>query len=370
MPARVLLLARYGPLGASSRVRSLQYLPHLAAAGIAVDVAPLFDDGYVARLYGGRRVRWASVAASYGRRALGLLARRRYDVVWVEKELLPWLPAWADLGLLAGGPRRARLMLDYDDAVYHRYDAHRRRWVRRALGGKIDALMRAADVVVVGNGILGERARAAGARRVELLPTVVDTARYAPAPRPAGAPFTVGWIGTPRTAVYLRPLAQALAEAAAAAAARIRLIGAAPDTLAGVAGVERHAWSEAGEVALLQGLDAGIMPLPDAPFERGKCGYKLVQYMACGLPVVASPVGVNAELVAHEQNGLLAETPAEWKAALLRLAGDAALRARMGAAGRRLAVERFSLAAAAPRLSGLIGELAARSRRGKARAGA
>jgi len=358
MRPRVLLLARYGALGASSRVRSLQYLPHLARARIDVDVEPLFDDDYVARLYDGRRMRLGAVAASYARRALALFASRRYDVVWVEKELLPWLPAWADLALLARGLRAPRLLLDYDDAVFHRYDRHSRGLVRRALGGKIDALMRAADVVVVGNRYLGERAHAAGARRVELLPTVVDTERYLPAERAPGAPFTFGWIGTPRTAAYLRPIAQALAEAAAAACARILLIGAAPDTLAGAAAVERRAWSEAGEVRDLQELDAGLMPLPDAPFERGKCGYKLVQYMACGLPVVASPVGINAELVTHEENGLLAETPAEWKAALLRLAGDPALRARLGAAGRRRVEESCSLAAAGPRLAALLRELA------------
>jgi hypothetical protein len=204
MRARVLLLARYGALGASSRVRSLQFLPYLEQQGFEVDVASLFDDDYVARLYDGRRQSWAAVAASYGKRVLKLLARGRYDVVWVEKELFPWLPAWADLSLLGGG---ARLLVDYDDAVFHRYDAHRRAWVRRVLGGKIDAVMRAADVVVVGNAYLGARARAAGARRVELLPTVVDTARYAPRARTPGAPFTLGWIGTPRTARYLRPLA-------------------------------------------------------------------------------------------------------------------------------------------------------------------
>jgi len=354
--ARVLLLARYGALGASSRVRSLQFLPCLEQHGLEVDVASLFDDDYVTRLYDGRRPRWTSVAASYGRRVLQLLARGRYDVVWVEKELFPWLPAWADLALLRGG---ARLLVDYDDAVFHRYDAHRRGFVRRMLGGKIDAVMRAADVVVVGNAYLGARAQAAGARRVELLPTVVDTERYAPSARAPGAPFTLGWIGTPRTARYLRPIAPVLAEVAAATSARLVLIGAGPEALAGVAGVEARPWSEDTEVGHLQGVDAGLMPLPDRPFERGKCGYKLVQFMACGKPVVASPVGVNAELVEHGATGFLADSPGQWREALLALAGDPQLCARLGAAGRRKVEAELSVAAIGPRLAGLLCELGA-----------
>ena len=94
-------------------------------------------------------------------------------------------------------------------------------------------------------------------------------------------------------------------------------------------------WSEDTEVASLQTLDVGIMPLLDGPFERGKCGYKLIQYMACGLPVVASPVGVNRQIVEHGVNGFLAETPAQWAEALQTLLADPALRERMGQAGGR-----------------------------------
>ena len=150
-PLRVLLLSRYGERGASSRVRSFQYLPHLRASGFDVTVAPLFDDGYLERIYAGRRPGWAAVGGAYGARVLRLFGSRQHDLVWVEKELFPWLPAWADLVLARIAPR---LVLDYDDAIFHRYDAHRSRFVRRVLGGKIDAVMRAADLVLAGNDYL------------------------------------------------------------------------------------------------------------------------------------------------------------------------------------------------------------------------
>lgn len=117
-------------------------------------------------------------------------------------------------------------------------------------------------------------------------------------------------------------------------------------------------WTEESEAAELQAMDIGLMPLPDEPWARGKCGYKLIQYMACGLPVVASPVGVNCEIVAHGENGFLADTPDAWCDALTRLVLDPALRRRMGAVGRKRAVADYSLRSQAPRLVELFRFLA------------
>jgi glycosyltransferase involved in cell wall biosynthesis len=113
-------------------------------------------------------------------------------------------------------------------------------------------------------------------------------------------------------------------------------------------------WSEDREVADIQEMDIGIMPLPDAPWMRGKCGYKLIQYMACGLPVVASPVGVNRDIVDHGVNGFLAETPAEWAEALGTLVTDAALRQRMGAKARALVENQYSLRVQGPYIAKLL----------------
>jgi glycosyltransferase involved in cell wall biosynthesis len=123
-------------------------------------------------------------------------------------------------------------------------------------------------------------------------------------------------------------------------------------------------WSEQTEAQDIARLDVGIMPLVDAPFERGKCGYKLIQYMACGLPVVASPVGVNRQIVEHGVNGFLAETPEQWATALRTLCADPALRARMGAAGRRKVEQHYSLQVTAPRLVQILRRAAGAGRAG------
>ena len=117
-------------------------------------------------------------------------------------------------------------------------------------------------------------------------------------------------------------------------------------------------WSLEQEVPLIQQFHVGVMPLPDTPWARGKCAYKLIQCMACGIPVVASRVGANVEAVPTEC-GLLAETPAEWLAAFRRLAADPELRQRMGTAARHWVEQRYSLCSALPVLSGVIQRAAA-----------
>jgi glycosyltransferase involved in cell wall biosynthesis len=119
-------------------------------------------------------------------------------------------------------------------------------------------------------------------------------------------------------------------------------------------------WSEDSEVAQIQSFDVGIMPLPDGPFEQGKCGYKLIQYMACGLPVVASPVGVNTRIVEQGTTGFQASTDTEWVEALVKLAQDAGMRAALGKAGRTKVEQEYSLQVTAPRLLQIISEAASR----------
>lgn len=350
MTLRVLALPRYDQLGASSRLRTLQYLPALRAEGIEVDVHPLLDDRYVGGIYNGS-ISKPRVMRAYLSRLKDVFRARRYDVVWTEKELFPWLPGAIELGLI---PAATRLLVDYDDAVFHRYDEHRLGFVRHVLGRKIDAVMKRADLVTAGNCYLADRARAAGARRVEWVPTVVDLERYpAPQARAHQDEVVIGWIGSPSTADYLRILTPALEGLRERHAIRCVAIGARPDQLAGTP-FEAKEWSESAEVGLLSQLDIGVMPLPDAPWERGKCGYKLVQYMACGLPVVASPVGVNSDIVTSGKNGYLASTSEEWTEALELLITDPVSRHQFGRMGRDKVEQTYCMQAQAPRLSGML----------------
>ncbi len=354
---KILVLTRYDRQGASSRLRFLQYLPFLNENGLETTVAPLLPSDYLPLFYATGRAPWRALAEGYLRRLLTLLRANRYDALWIEKELLPFFPAWFEQAL-TGLP----YVVDYDDATFHTYDLHPSPVVRRLLGNKIDRVMRHAALVVAGNGYLAERAQRAGATRVEVLPTVVDLARYPHRPAPSEEPFTVGWVGSPTTLRYLRNIEPALHRLHRERPFRLVVVGADPVGFRGL-DVTARPWHEATEAAEIGGFDVGVMPLEDGPWERGKCGYKLIQYMACGVPVVASPVGVNPEIMRHSHDGFLAEGEGTWVEALEKLRQDRQARGEMGAAARQRVAQHFSLAVAAPRLLEMLQEAVGAARR-------
>lgn len=358
---KVLLLSKYGNKGASSRYRSYRYLPYLSESGVEVTVSALFDDEYLDRLYGGLRISATRIAAYYFNRLTSVLRQASYDLVWIEKELFPWIPFWLEGPLLE---RLKPFIVDYDDAIFHRYDRHKLAAVRKVLGRKIDKVMQAADLVIAGNDYLAQRAREAGAPAVEVVPTVIDLRRYPPQVPETHDVFTIGWLGSPTTTPYIAIIESALREFCADGKSRVRLVGGANLVLPGVP-VEIVPWSEESEHELIKSFDVGIMPLPDSPWEQGKCGFKLIQYMACGLPVIASPVGVNSSLVEEGVNGFLAVEAASWVEALRKLRDDAPLRVSMGAAGRRKVEASYCLQVTAPKILNLLEMVAGMRRRSR-----
>lgn len=346
---RLRVRTRYTRLGASSRLGTFQYAPWLEYADFAVEYFPFFDNAYLKSLYEGRRNKFRTLFYLYQPiQALRVLPAP--DVVWLEYEALPWVP-WVVEKLLWF---RVSVVSDHDDAVFHRYDQHESGLVRQLLGWKIGSVMGASRLVTAGNAYLARHAVAAGASAVEVVPTVVDLDRYPVRSRAARAQATVGWVGTPQTWKELgQPILSVILPVLKAQGVVFRAIGAAMAPWAG-----EHLWlvprSEEDEVELIRSLDIGIMPLPDTPWARGKCGYKLIQYMACGLPVIASPVGVNTSIVEHGVNDFLAETEEDWREALAMLLADPALRQRMGAAGRRKVESEYSLQVWGPRVASML----------------
>ncbi len=345
----ILLLSRYTRLGASSRLRFFQYLPYLEKMGFSFTTRPFFGDNYLADLYNGKAPLF-SVLKSYIARLGTVLSAPRFDAIWMEAELLRWLPACFEKALY---PSAVPLAVDYDDAIFDWYESQRFPGVSRLLGQKINRIMAMAELVVVGNDYLGKYAHSAGARRIEKVPTVVDVHRYSVPVRDVDRSLKVGWIGTPATAKFLLGIAGVLKKVVSIYDVRIVAVGPNPQQFQGLP-VEVSRWQENTEVAEIQDFDIGLMPLPDEPYERGKCGYKLIQYMACGKPVVASPVGVNAEIVRHGENGFLAKTTDEWIDALSRLIEDPQLRFRMGQEGRSMVESEYSLQTQAPRLERML----------------
>lgn len=358
---RALLLPKYTRTAASSRYRILQYIPHLERAGIACSVSSLFDDEYINNLYrrGQRGAR--SVAVAYLRRLRTLRSVRRFDVALVQHEMFPYIPWRVERAA-------ARLIEPYvqdaDDAVFHNYDTSRSRLVRRALGGKICGVVAAAAHVVAGSAYLAEYARGVN-ESVTLLPTVVDLDNYPPPASPAqchGDRFTVGWIGSPTTGPQLREIEFALREFCGRRRARLVVVGSGPLDL-DIPSVAFRSWSAETEVSDVSSFDVGIMPLADTPFLRGKCGFKLIQYMACGIPVIASGVGANTAIVRHGVDGLLAGSQEDWLTALEDLYADSTLREAMGRSGRARVEEQYCLQVTAPQMVSILKEAAARNGR-------
>lgn len=347
---KVTAFTRYDPRAASTRQRFVQYFPALREAGIEVEHLPLLGEDYVANLVTGEPYPATRVARAYAQRLGQLLTSRDSDLYWVYVELLPYIPALLER-LAAGGKR---IIYDFDDAFFHTYDQSGNPLVRALLGGKHAAQLKRAAACVCGNDYI-ERFAARYCDRTMVLPTVVDTEAYRPAAAAGSEALTIGWIGSPTTWPGVRPILPILEELCAQYRARFLVVGAGREAAreAFPAMVLRD-WTEATEIGDVQSMDVGIMPLLDRPFERGKSGYKLIQYMACGLPAVASPVGVNVQIVEDGVNGFLASTAQEWRDALGSLLDSAQLRARLGSAGRARAVAEFSLDSQKERLIALF----------------
>jgi glycosyltransferase involved in cell wall biosynthesis len=245
------------------------------------------------------------------------------------------LPAW-ELALL----RRQvhRLVFDFDDALFLRDSfaakgLHDRRRLRR-----FAATVRACDVVVAGNAFLAsEAARYTDSALVRVIPTCVDPAHYQPLQnKPISGTVNLVWIGSSSTLQGLEKIAPLLEELGRTVPnLGLKVICDRFPALQHMA-VWPCRWSEATEAADLASADVGISWIPDDLWSRGKCGLKVLQYMAAGLPVVANAIGVHGEIIRHGETGFLVETPAEWVSAIRALTTDPQLRQRIGAAGRQM----------------------------------
>jgi glycosyltransferase involved in cell wall biosynthesis len=326
----------------------MHFCPGLAERGIEVDAAPLLLDPYLQRRYAGQTLNLGSLLLSYRRRLTKLAHANQYDLIWLEKEALPGLPAWFELMLL-----RKPVIMDVDDAWHLRYSESSNLLFPFVLGRKLEMLARRATVVIVANEFLRRWAEKAGARSIHLIPTVVDLQRYPVTPLPPAAPFTVGWIGSPTTRVYLEQVRGALQRALSRPHSRLLVIGADNFSLPGVQ-VEAYPWSEDQESVLLQQIHVGIMPLSHGPWEEGKSAYKAIQYMATARPVVASPVGTCLDIVKEGITGFFATNEDSWVTTIERLRNDPSLAAELGRAGRQRVEQNYSLEGQLPKLAAIL----------------
>ena len=359
---RVLCLAPYTSLGASNRLRFEQYIAPLREHGIDLRMAPFLDAAAQRELYAPGRTAQKAFGVGRGalRRARDLWRARRFDLVVVHRESSPIGPPLVERCLGAMG---IPFVYDFDDAIYlGPIHAANRRWSWLRHPSRVAESTRRAARVIVGNEYLAHWARR-HSHDVWIIPTGVDTERHRP--RATGhrtAPVVIGWIGSDTTAPYLRLLDGVFDLLGQEQLPVVfRVIGG--QYAHGRIPVELRAFDHATEPQDVAGFDIGVLPQPDDAWTRGKGAFKALLYMASGIPVVASRVGVNPVVVPHGEVGFCVDTNEEWAAALARLVRDPALRARLGAAGRQHVERTYSVRVQTPRLAqALLGAIPPRAR--------
>lgn len=325
----------------SARFRVGQFVAPLATEGIALDWRPAPVSEYPPSSQWQRPL-W--LPTTLVARLPDILRTRSADLTLLNRELVSTLATWE------GWTARPRIF-DVDDAI----------WLRRG-GGYAARLARQMDLIVCGNETLADWFAQHGPP-VEILPTAVDTARFVP--RSADAreqPLAFGWSGTSSNQGFLRELEPAWA----------RVLRNRPDVRLRICSDREPAWRDLPpgqvdfvrwtpevEVPFFQSLAVGLMPLVDSPWTRGKCSYKMLLYLSCGVPAVVSPVGMNRDVLAGGEVGCAATTPTQWADAILALLGDENGRAAMGRAGRQLVGDQYSVAVISRRWAHILRRVAA-----------
>ena len=319
----------------SARFRVRQYIPALGRLGVNVrERASRF--GSYPPMVRSLRPAWGVLALA--ERFHAALGSRDTDVTLLQREMLS---TFATVERFTKAPR----VLDVDDAI----------WLLRG-GQPAISLARCCELVICGNEFIADFFRK-HAPRVAVLPTAVDTERFQPVTGKERDPRVICWSGTSSGLAFLYGVEPALAAVLAAdPERRLRVVC---DTAPEFSRIPRKQvdfvqWSEAVEVAAIQDAGVAIMPLTDSLWSRGKCGYKLLTYMACAVPFVATPVGMNGELLSRGGAGLAADTNAEWVDALEAILRSPARSAGMGVAGREMVEREYSLNVLSPRFAEIL----------------
>lgn len=362
---RVLFVAVHSPDRApGQRFRFEQYLNYLRARGITCDYSWVLGDQDARTFYGNTSpLHKAAIAgkalAKRGLDTLQLLSRKRYDVVFVQREAVFLGPPFFEWVAKHSG---AKLVYDFDDAIWqHAISDANRRFAVLKNTAKIPQIIAMSHLVFAGNEYLASYARQHN-QNVRVVPTTVDTDHYVGDPRKRNNALCIGWSGSFSTIAHFKTAEPALLRVKQRMGERVtfRVIGDDSYThpALGITGIK---WTRETELAELQRIDIGIMPLPNDEWSRGKCGLKGLLYMSLGIPALLSPVGVNSDIIQHGVNGFLPNSEDEWVEQLCALVEQPALRDKIGAAGRQTAIDKFSVHAWKDTYFDVLTQLARRS---------
>ncbi|MBT6176698.1 MAG: glycosyltransferase family 4 protein [Deltaproteobacteria bacterium] len=346
---KIVYLAATSELGPASRYRIYQFINYFEQEGIDIDVLPALSDAWLLaeRDSGTKRTigRLKSGSAGLVRRFQQLLQVGDHDLLIIERELFPKLPGFIEnLLLRSKGPYGVEL----DDAIY----------LAPGRTQKYARFVENSAFVIAGNENLAQWTRK-HQPNTHVIPTCVPVDRYTPKQNyELGSVAKLGWVGLPVNFQYLQPLSQEIQSLRASMPCRLQVVsGRRPSFVGQDAFVP---WDSSSEADAIAQFDIGVMPLPTSSFAEGKCGLKILQYMAAGIPVVASAVGVNRTIIQDGVNGLLVERLDQWKPAIERLLGDQELRKKIGRAGRQRVETDYSTKVWGPKLVALYQDLAAK----------
>lgn len=335
---KVLYFTKYSRNGASSRMRSYQYFPLLKKDGIKVTVSPFFDEEYLVKLYAKKPISKIKIASFYLNRFKKLFSINKYDRIIIEKELFPYFFSWFEKLLFFF---KVDYIVDYDDAIFHNYDLHPNNIIRFLLKKKIVNVMKYSNQVLAGNNYLETKAKVSGAKKITILPTAINIELYESTIQNKSDKLVIGWIGSPTTYKYVENCIPILNALALKYDFELQIVGAKKEPLTN-GFIKYIPWKEETEVELISRFDIGIMPLENTPWELGKCAYKIIQYMGCGIPVVASAVGMNKEVIQNGENGFLVSSEKEWMVILSELIENQDLRIILGKNGKKMVSSNYS----------------------------
>ena len=333
---KILAFTKYSYEGPSSRYRFYNYQKCFSKQNIGMIIKPLFSKSYFDA--SNKLIKLFIVLFAYSERLVlisqVLIFKKRYDLLLIEYELFPYFYAWFETLLKKRG---IKYIVDYDDAIFHKYDMNNNKMIQRLLKNKIAKVMSNAETVMVCNEYLDSYAKKYNSHRFRLS-TVVLLDKYKEEmetfQKEEDDTFVIGWIGSRTTSIYILEILPAIEKFVDRYQnIRFDLVGF-DRALLSQKDIERYKlniipWSEEKEIGNILTFDVGIMPLHDDPWSKGKCGFKLVQYMSCKKPVIASPVGMNCTLVQNDENGFLVDTIDEWFNAFETLYLDENLREKM-----------------------------------------
>lgn len=310
---RIIYFTKYTEAGPSSRYRSYQYFPYFYKEGIEITVKPFFTSAYIETLYKKGKKNLLGIIPRFIQRFFQVLFLKKYDIIFIEAELFPYTPLFLERILLWG---KKNIILDYDDAIFHNYDRPGNYFVNALCGKKIYKLAGIADTVITGSPYLTKKLKPYSKQIFEIPTSIIYKKYDAVMHQPATIKneiFRIGWIGSKTTSPNVISIKEALLRLQQQYNVELALIGFDKQLLSQLDGVryKYFEWNKDTEIDLIRSFDAGIMPLDNTDFNNGKCGFKLIQYMACGVPTISTPLEVNVKINRCGHN-LHAATIDEW----------------------------------------------------------